>query len=150
MSTISFQEKEPQDNLNESTSSLDSDTGNVSTQAIAGSDATRINFTAHEFTDSPFLKNAKEQSFGDTLRRLSTRPSIRTAHDLPTPRKHHDRHLAYPLRASVESITGVKRRRRSTSPEDAKRIRHEPGGGILSYITSPVLKMRNRISGSQR
>lgn len=45
----------------------------------------------------------------------------------------------------MESVS-AKRKKRSLSPEDSKRFKREAAGGILSYITSPVLNMRSRFS----
>lgn len=129
--------------IDESTDSFTSTIADdISTRAEVGSDTTRNNFTTHEFSDSPFMKTVREKSFSDTLRRLSTRPSLRSARNLPSIKKSD---FPYPKRVSVESVSG-KRKKRSTSPEDSKRFKKEGSGSILSYITSPVLNMRNRFS----
>lgn len=118
----------------------------LSTQAQPGSDSTRANFTANEEEPpqqpSEFFKTLKDRSYGETLRGLSSRRTISLRHPHIT---RPEFSVPYPKRASVESISGVKRKHRSPSPEENKRVKRE-GGGLLSYIKSPVFGVRHHFS----
>lgn len=114
----------------------------LSTQAEPGNDTTRANFTANDEEPqhpSEFFKSLKDRSYGETLRGLSSRRTISLRHPHLT---RPEFTVPYPKRASVESISGMKRKRRSPSPEDNKKVKHE-GGGLLSYIKSPVFGVRH-------
>lgn len=113
-------------------------TGDLSTQAQPGNDTTRADFTVNDDEPSEFLKSLRDKSLSDTLRGLSSRRSLR--HGYITKSEFN---VPYPKRASVESISGMKRKR-SLSPEDGKRVKRS--SGLLTYITSPVFGVRHRFS----
>lgn len=118
-----------------------SQSDNLSTEAVAGNDTTRANFTVHEEQQpSEFLKSLKDKSLSETLRSISSRRSVHSRHITRS-----DLHFPYPKRASVESISGLKRKHRTPSPEDNKRVKRD-SGGLLSYIKSPVFGVRHHFS----
>lgn len=121
------------------------DDEDLSTQAVAGNDTTRANFTVNEEEQQPseFFKSLKDKSLSETLRGISSRRTIHSRHEQHLSRTEF--HLPYPKRASVESISGMKRKGRSPSPEDNKRIKRD-SMGLLSYIRSPVFGVRHHFS----
>lgn len=117
----------------------------LSIRAEPGNDTTRANFTVDDEDlqePSEFFKSLKDKSLSQTLRGLSSRRSISLRHAHIT---RSEFNVPYPKRASVESISGIKRKQRSPSPEDNKRTKRE-GGGLLSYIRSPVFGVRHHFN----
>lgn len=123
--------------------SSDSITDSLSTKAEAGNDTTRADFIDDE--PSAFLKSLKEKSLTDTLRGLSSRRTIHSRYIPHVSSLPISETLPYPKRASVESISSLKRKHRSTSPEQTKRMKRD-ASGLFSYIRSPVMNVRSRFS----
>lgn len=130
---------------NDSSQSLD----NVSMKVEVGSDSTRnIETTLCEDTvmdPNSFLNLAKEKSFTETLRRMSSRRPIRSTQNyqkaenfIPLPL---NRNMS--LRPSVERISGVKRKNRSETPENKKKPKID-ASGFFSYISSPINNIKNK------
>lgn len=114
----------------------------LSTKAQPGSDETRLNFTYANNSEvlSPFLAVAKEKTFGESVRLLSARPSVRSV------KGQRADMSVYPERepAVMDALSGVKRKGRSETPEEErKRFK----GGILSYISSPIYGFKDRFGG---
>ncbi|KYB25177.1 hypothetical protein TcasGA2_TC034872 [Tribolium castaneum] len=119
----------------------------VSTKAQVGGDSTRLDYTDREEGNSFFLQEAKNKSFGETLRRLSTRRTIR-----PISEDYRKRLLQnnvekneYPSRNSVERISavGIKRKSCSREAEECSKRFKGDSPGFFARLTSPLASIRN-------
>lgn len=148
--------------LNDSSDTQSSvSTSNISTRAVAGSDATRnIDLTGQDsglFEENSF-SNSSSKSFADTLKCLSGRKAIRSLGTTPNRtdyRKHvlkknnvGNRGDLYADYESVEKISlGMKRKSRSFSPSQSKRVKREVSN-FFSYLPNPFSNLRNSFKRS--
>ncbi|KAJ8964852.1 hypothetical protein NQ314_004570 [Rhamnusium bicolor] len=139
------------ESLNDSRDSTE--TTNLSTRAEVGSDITRMDYiethNSSLIEDTSYLDASRERSLSETLRCLSARRPIRQAEDyrrrvLRSNQERSDLNVPYPSRRSVEQITsGVKRKSRSTTPEERKKFKME-SPGFNSLFSSPLANIRNK------
>ncbi|KAG5889250.1 hypothetical protein JTB14_006386 [Gonioctena quinquepunctata] len=138
------------DDLNNTCDSTD--TIDTSTKAQVGSDVTRLEYTEKNISvpeDTSYLDASRERSLSETLRCLSARKPIRaTDHYRRTVFKNAqqrtDLNLPYPSHDPVEQvITGVKRKDRSATPEETKKMRSD-SPGRTSLFSSPFSSIRSR------
>ncbi|RZC34326.1 hypothetical protein BDFB_006674 [Asbolus verrucosus] len=126
----------------------------ISTKAEAGSDSTRLDYMNKDFSNletNSFLQEAKNKSFGETLRHLSTRRTIRPINDdyrrrfLQTNFDKTDYSATYPTRNSVERISsvGIKRKNCSEGDEECSKRFKSEAPGFFSKFTSPLTSIRN-------
>ncbi|GJQ80371.1 hypothetical protein Trydic_g12234 [Trypoxylus dichotomus] len=127
---------------------------NMSTKAVVGNDTTRnIDLSAHpedEFELSPFLIQSRERSVGETLKLLSARRSIKSSKDYTLQNSNKRDYKTLPLlskRNMFEKIGGVKRKNNDSS-DYPKRFKSE-SPHLLSYISSPIVNIKNRFGKSE-
>ena len=143
--------EEPREELNVT---FESCSENVSTKVQVGGDSTRLSYTESNFETNSFLQEAKNKSFGETLRRLSTRRTIRPISDdyrkrlLMTNLEKGDFVGAYPSRNSVERVSavGIKRKNSEGEEEFIKRFKSD-SPGFFTRFTSPLASIRNTFRG---
>ncbi|XP_019868924.2 uncharacterized protein LOC109597625 [Aethina tumida] len=118
------------DNLEVSYASIDF---NSSTRAVAGSDTTRLNFELEESMGEAYLESCKNRS----LRNLSARRPIRPM---------NEDYLKRAIRNNQENASdqqGVKRKDRSESPEETKKMKLE-NPGLMNMLSTPFTSIKNK------
>lgn len=134
----------------EMNASFESCSEDISTEAQVGSDSTRLEYTDREEGNS-FLQEVKNKTFGETLRQLSTRRTIR-----PISEDYRKRLLQnnlekneYPSRNSIDRISSVGIKRKSCSPdnEDSSKRFKSDSLGFFARLTSPLASFRNPFRG---
>ncbi|KAJ8920054.1 hypothetical protein NQ315_011707 [Exocentrus adspersus] len=134
-------DSEKETDLNDSCEYMDSI--NYSTTVEVGSDATRLDYIEHhDLEDSSYINSSREKSLSETLRGLSARRPIRPLNDYRTRVLRSNQEKAG-LNASYSSFAGVKRKSRSSSPEERKKFRTD-SPGLNSLFSSPLANIRNR------
>lgn len=136
-------EEEEEKDLNETTGE------NVSTKAEVGSDSTRLEYMDKNTSleSNPFIASTKNKSFGETLRHLSTRRTIRPIGDYRRPRSERNNiDSPYPTRNSVERLSVGRKRKNSTdSTDDGKRFKADSPWFFSRF--SPLGSFRNPFRG---
>jgi hypothetical protein len=142
------------DNHEELNVTFESCSENTSTKAVAGGDSTRLEYyidkEASNLESNSFLQGNKNKTFGEALRHLSTRRTIRPISNQYRKRllqTNLDKNLSatYPSRNSVERISSVGIKRKSCSEgeeEHGKRFKTD-SPGFFSKFTSPLASIRN-------
>ncbi|KAF2882600.1 hypothetical protein ILUMI_23568 [Ignelater luminosus] len=134
---------------------------NISTKAMAGSDATRNADLTYQdsglFDENPTSTPlvSPNRSLAETLRGLSSRRTIRPIMNSNYRKIALQNTLeankgdVYANYECIERVTpGMKRKNRSITPEEAKRFKKE-GTGLFSYISSPLFShFKNTLSKS--
>lgn len=129
--------------------SFESCSENASMNVEVGGDSTRLNYTESSNLESnSFLQGTKNKTFGEALRHLSTRRTIRPISD-EYRRKLLKSNLSesYPTRHSVEKVSvGLKRKNGESEEENSKRFKSE-SPGFFARFTSPLANLKNTFRG---
>ncbi|XP_066253069.1 uncharacterized protein DDB_G0283697-like isoform X1 [Euwallacea similis] len=143
------------ENLNDTTESIDLE--DVSTRAETQSDSTRVDYLKNESlfcADKDYSDVSRERSLRVTVRPLSARKTIRPLNDSYRQRafknvlNKSDLNDPNAWRDSTDRIYGVKRKR-SESPEGAKRFKSETAAGFMSYISSPLTFLKSKFTSEE-
>lgn len=137
----------PKTGLNETGDSLD--IANMSTAVEVGSDTTRVTFAEADDNIPPL-----DESYLQKLRErvLTARRPLRATEDYRT-RVLRNAQTRSDLNFSYDSLekvnTGMKRKNRSTTPEDTKKFRSE-SPGYKHFFSSPITNLKNKFKPDQR
>ncbi|XP_030764176.1 proteoglycan 4-like [Sitophilus oryzae] len=133
------------ENLNDTHDSLEAE--NASIIAEAGSDVTRLNYTAFEDSevseDQSYFNSVREKSLRDTLRHLSPRRPIHGSDSYRVrAMKNNKSKLETSLNDSLDRVVGMKRKR-SFTPEERKKFKAD-SPGLVGFFSSPLKSFGNR------
>lgn len=120
---------------------------NVSMTVQVGGNDTRLDFSEGE---SDLLQSLRSKDSNSGSRYLSSRRSLRSLRSDVNSKSLRDslhRSKLYQARESMERAPSVKRKERSETPEERKKIKTD-STGFLSKFSSPLTNLKNKFTSS--